>query len=172
MTTIEQIAVVAVTLGALVALWMLLKGAKGGTPARLIEEQLEVLRETVILLADDSVTIRKVVELTFVDAQVRLVSAADGKSAMELLEKEKFDVVIADVHMPAGTGYEVCEYAKKLHPEIPVLLLVGTFERFSEDLFRRCGADAVLKKPFNSPDLIRITSGLLQPQGGGSRAGP
>ena len=176
MTAVEQIVVVAVVLGALIALWIVLKRVAGGESPQLIEEphedlmrieeQHEVLEGAAVLLADESLTIQKVVELAFMDTSARLVCAADGKSAMDLLSKEDIDVVITDVHIPAVNGYEVCEYSKKLNPETPVLLLVATFEPFSKDLYRKCGADEVLKKPFDSADLIRIISTLLQRQRG------
>ncbi len=162
---IEQVGVTPVALGFLLALWAILRAGKGKVSAQFTKEQLEALKGAVVLLVDDSVTIQKVIELLFMDASVRLSCATNGESAMVLLEKQKFDLVITDVHMPTRNGYEVCEYAKRLNPKIPVLLLVGTFESFSEGLYKRCGADEVLKKPFNSADLMRITSRLLQQEG-------
>ena len=105
-----------------------------------------------LLLADDSVTIQKVIELTFADEGVRVVAFADGAAAMERLEEEAPDIVLADVFMPSKSGYEVCEYVK--HNEklkhIPVMLLVGSFEPFDEAEARRVGADDILTKPFQS----------------------
>ena len=81
---------------------------------------------------------------------------------MGLLERsDRFDAAIVDVHMPEKDGYEVCELAKSLHANLPVLLLVGVFEPFDEDRYRQCGADEVLKKPFDSQDLLRIMERLL-----------
>lgn len=164
MSTIEQVVVFALTLVTLVTLWRLLRGVAGGVSTPLTTEQMEALRGAVVLLADDSATIQKIVELIFKDASIRLICATDGESATDLLEKQKFDLVITDVHMPTTNGYEVCQYAKSLNPEIPVILLIGTFESFNEDLYRMCGADEVLKKPFHSADLMKITSRLLQQQ--------
>ncbi len=163
---IEQGGVAPVTLGFLLALWIILKTGIEKGRAEFTEEQREALKGAIVLLADDSVAIQENSKLTFMDASVRLICAANGESATKLLEKQEFDLVITDVHMPARNGYEVCEHAKRLKPEIPVLLLVGTFERFSEGLYKRCGADELLKKPFNRADLIRITCRLLQKAGG------
>lgn len=133
-----------------------------------IDNQLKGIKEpaaasagALVLLADDSALIQKVVELTFNDTSFRLICASDGKSAMDLLEKEKFDMIIADVHLRGRNGYEICEHAKRLYPEIPVLLLAGAFEELNEEPYRSCGADEVLKKPFNSAELIRVTGSLL-----------
>ena len=108
-----------------------------------------------ILLADDSVTIQKVVELTFMDENFRVDSVGNGAEAIAWLGERTPDVVISDVHMPGADGYEVCRRSKEIHPSVPVLLLVGTFETFDADAALRCGADGHLKKPFDSQELLR-----------------
>jgi CheY-like chemotaxis protein len=103
-----------------------------------------------ILLADDSVTIRKVVELTFMEEDYELTAVGDGREALPKLDEMVPDLVIADVHMGEVGGFEVCEEAKKKYPDVPVLLLVGTFEPFDRADVEKYGADAFLKKPFDS----------------------
>ena len=105
-----------------------------------------------LLLADDSVTIQKVIDLTFADEGVRVVAFSNGEDAIAHLEEVAPDIVLADVFMPSKNGYEVCEYVKtheKLR-HIPVMLLVGSFEPFDEAEARRVGADEILTKPFQS----------------------
>ncbi len=113
-----------------------------------------------ILLADDSVTIRKVVELTLMDEPYELVSVGSGSEALEKLSSE-IDLVIADVHMPGADGYEVCQEVKQRTPGVPVMLLVGTFESYDADKADAAGADDHLKKPFDSQDLLARVRGLL-----------
>jgi CheY-like chemotaxis protein len=114
-----------------------------------------------ILLADDSVTIQKVVELTFLDEDFRVVAVGDGAEAIRQLAEVAPDLVIADVHMPGADGYQVAEAVHRQRPGTPVLLLVGTFEVF--DTERASGANAAghLKKPFDSQDLLRQVKDLL-----------
>src|SRR6185503_10869530 len=105
-----------------------------------------------LLLADDSATIQKVIDLTFADEGVRVVAVGNGQEAIDQLLEVQPDIVLADVFMPARNGYEVCEYVKtneKLK-HIPVVLLVGSFEPFDEAEARRVGADDILTKPFQS----------------------
>jgi CheY-like chemotaxis protein len=105
-----------------------------------------------LLLADDSATIQKVIDLTFADEGVQVVSVGNGQDAIDCLLELKPDVVLADVFMPSLNGYEVCEYVKT-HEQlkhIPVMLLVGSFEPFDEAEARRVGADDILTKPFQS----------------------
>lgn len=114
-----------------------------------------------ILLADDSVTIQKVIELTFMDEDYEVTAVSNGDEAVALLDQLRPDFVIADVHMPGANGYEVCRRAKAALPGVPVLLLVGTFEPFDEGLSRSVGADAFLKKPFDSQELLQLVEQLL-----------
>lgn len=105
-----------------------------------------------LLLADDSATIQKVIDLTFADEGVRVVAVGNGQDAIDQLLEVAPDIVLADVFMPSRNGYEVCEYVKT-HEQlkhIPVVLLVGSFEPFDEAEARRVGADDILTKPFQS----------------------
>lgn len=114
-----------------------------------------------ILLADDSVTIQKVIELTFLDEDYEVKAVSNGDEAIAALPQVNPDFVIADVHMPGANGYEVCRRSKELRPDIPVLLLVGTFEPFDEGQSRAVGADSFLKKPFDSQELLQRVEDLL-----------
>lgn len=114
-----------------------------------------------ILLADDSVTIQKVVELTFLDEDFRVVTLGDGSEAIARLGEIRPDLVIADVHMPGAGGYEVAEAVGRLQPGTPVLLLVGTFEVFDAERAAGAGAAGHLKKPFDSQELLRRAKELL-----------
>ncbi|HEX5759424.1 MAG TPA: response regulator [Thermoanaerobaculia bacterium] len=116
-----------------------------------------------ILLADDSVTIQKVIELTFMDEDYEVTAVGNGDEAVAALGRDNPDLVIADVHMPGANGYEVCRRAKEWRPEVPVLLLVGTFEPFDEARGRDAGADSFLKKPFDSQELLQLVGRLLGP---------
>jgi len=116
-----------------------------------------------LLLADDSITIQKVVDLTFADEGVSVVCVNNGREAIERLEDFAADVVLADVFMPQMNGYEVCEYIKQNNKlkHIPVMLLVGSFEPFDEEEARRVGANDILTKPFQSIRRLIEKVGLL-----------
>ena len=108
-----------------------------------------------LLLADDSVTIQKVIELTFADEDVDVIAVGDGEQAIHQLKLNRPDIVLADVGMPQRDGYEVASFIKK-SPElahIPVLLLTGAFEPVDEVRAREVGCDGVLVKPFE-PQLV------------------
>ena len=117
-----------------------------------------------LLLADDSLTIQKVVSLTFNDEAMEVSTVGSGAEALKSLQESLPDIVLADVFMPEPNGYELCERLKRDERtrHIPVVLLVGTFEPFNEAEARRVGADDVLTKPFQSiRDLVNKVGGLL-----------
>ncbi len=114
-----------------------------------------------ILLADDSVTIRKVVELTFGDTDIRVEAVGSGHEALQRLRVLRPDLVLADVGLEQPSGYEICEAVKRSAHPVPVLLLAGTFEPFDSERARSCGADGHLVKPFESQTLIDQVETLL-----------
>lgn len=117
-----------------------------------------------LLLADDSVTIQKVVNLTFADEGIEVITVGDGDAAMEKFNESMPDLVMVDVNMPGLDGYRICEIIKNDDEtkHIPVILLVGSFEPFDEEEARRIGADDFLTKPFQSiRQLVNKVSDLL-----------
>lgn len=116
-----------------------------------------------ILLADDSITIQKVVNLTFSDEGIEVVAVSNGDAAERKLNEVKPDLVLADIFMPGKNGYELCE-AIKQNPQfrnVPVVLLVGAFEPFDQAEARRVHADAHLTKPFESRTLVETVRKLI-----------
>jgi len=121
-----------------------------------------------ILLADDSLTIQKVVELTFMEGDFEVTAVSNGDDALGMLGEISPDIVIADVHMPGADGFQICRATRESHPGVPVLLLVGTFEPFEEEAAAEAGANAHLKKPFDSQELLRLVEDLLGSAAAGS----
>src|SRR5213596_2660753 len=116
-----------------------------------------------ILLADDSITIQKVVELTFSDGDYEVTAVNNGAKAIQKLSELRPDIILSDIIMPEKNGYEVCEFVKS-HPDyrtIPVVLLTGTFEPFDPDRADKAGCDAVVTKPFESQSLIHKVEELI-----------
>jgi CheY-like chemotaxis protein len=116
-----------------------------------------------LLLADDSVTIQKVVGLSFASEDIVLVTVSNGDDAVVRARELRPDLVLADIVMPGRNGYEVCE-AIKTDPalrHIPVLLLTGTFEAFDQERARRVGADGHVTKPFEAQTLVQQVKDLM-----------
>ena len=116
-----------------------------------------------VLLADDSPTIQRVVELTFAGENVKVVSVGDGASAIDAIRESRPDLVLADIGMPGRSGYDVLEFVRSQPglSEVPVLLLAGAFEPIDQAQVARMGADGVLSKPFDPRTLIGRVGELL-----------
>ena len=117
-----------------------------------------------ILLADDSITIQKVIELTFSDEDFEVVTVGNGRLAVERVLEIRPDIVLCDIIMPEKDGYEVCDFIKR-HPQlsnVPVLLLTGAFEPFDQERAARVACDGFLAKPFEPETLIAKVKDLLQ----------
>ena len=108
-----------------------------------------------LLLADDSVTIQRVIELTFADEDIKVVAVSDGDQAIAQIDITPPDIVLADVGMPGKNGYEVAEHVKRSPrlSHIPVVLLTGAFEPVDQTKASSAGCDGVLAKPFE-PQLV------------------
>ena len=123
-----------------------------------------------LLLADDSVTIQRVVELTFSGEDIDVVAVSDGEQAIARITAEAPDIVLADIAMPKKNGYEVAAFIKE-HPtlsRVPVLLLAGAFEPVDEERARKVKSDGVLVKPFETHEVItrvrELIDGVRTPQ--------
>jgi len=116
-----------------------------------------------LLLADDSITIQKVVELVLAEEDFQIKSVSNGEDAFNLLETFKPDIVLADIEMPKVNGYNLCEKIKKnpVTSHIPVILLAGAFEPLDEELANQVGADDTVIKPFESQELISKINAAL-----------
>lgn len=116
-----------------------------------------------LLLADDSSTIQRVIELTFSGEDVEVLTAGDGEEAIARIPKEKPDIVLADIGMPKRSGYEVSAFVKgnaELQ-NIPVLLLAGAFEPVDEAKAKEAKCDGVLVKPFEPHHVIARVRELI-----------
>jgi CheY-like chemotaxis protein len=116
-----------------------------------------------LLVADDSLTIRKVIGMVFAVEDVSITFVDNGIDAVARARELKPDCVLADVLMPGKSGYEVCE-ALKADPAtaaIRVLLLAGNFEPFDEARARAVRADDFIVKPFESQALIDKVRALV-----------
>ena len=108
-----------------------------------------------ILIADDSIAVRKVAERLLAEAGWSVVLAANGEEALTYLKKDCPDVIVSDVIMPDKSGYEVCAFVRATATlaATPVLLISGIVNDEVTKQAETCKADGVLKKPFQGTSL-------------------
>lgn len=116
-----------------------------------------------VLLADDSVTIQKVVGIIFANEGFELTIVSTGDEAVSKAMEIKPDVLLVDALMPGKNGYEVCREIRQ-NPALShtaILLMTGAFEVVDEEKNRQSGADEFITKPFESQTLIEATNRMI-----------
>lgn len=121
-----------------------------------------------LLLADDSITIQKVVQITFASEDFQITSVDNGDAALDKIKAAKPHIVLADVVMPGKNGYDLCQTIKADAglKGVPVILLAGTFEPFDPERAKAVGADDYIVKPFETQALIDKVKRLVGMEAG------
>ena len=117
-----------------------------------------------LLLADDSITVQRVIALTFQGEGIEVIAVGDGDQAVDAIDRERPQIVLADLSMPGRDGYAVAEYVKRspeLSKDIRVVLLTGAAEPVEEARSRALGIDGVLSKPFEPHVATALVRRLL-----------
>ena len=118
-----------------------------------------------ILLADDSITIRKVVGIIFATEDYQLSMVDNGDEAFTMAQSDVPDLIIADIAMPGKDGFELCQAVKSTPQcagKTAVMLLPGAFDHFDESKAQDVCADGWLTKPFESQALLDKVAQLLE----------
>jgi CheY-like chemotaxis protein/predicted regulator of Ras-like GTPase activity (Roadblock/LC7/MglB family) len=125
-----------------------------------------------VLVVDDSLSVRKVVEKALEGRGLQVLAAASGSEAIEMLERDRPDVVICDVVLPDKDGYQICEYVRA-HAAMgttPVMLISGIDNGTVQARAAEVRSDEVMFKPFGVEDLVRKIHRLLESRADGAAA--
>lgn len=115
-----------------------------------------------ILVVDDEQSLREVLSIMLKRTGYAVTSVADGEEAVELLNKEIFDLVITDLRMPKGDGMEVLKAAKSASPETVVLVITAFATADSAVEAMKQGAYDYLTKPFQIDEVQLIIRNALE----------
>jgi len=115
----------------------------------------------VILIVDDDAHIRELIRVFLNQAGFQTLEASDGSKALEVLEREKVEMVILDIMMPNMDGWQMCEELRKDY-ELPVLMLTAKGETVHKVRGFETGADDYLVKPFEPAELVARVKALLK----------
>lgn len=117
----------------------------------------------VILVADDSPTIRKFVSISLKVKGFEIIQVSDGMEALEILPTGQVDLVITDLNMPNIDGFELIRTIRSNedYKEIPIIILssLSSSEEIEQGIL--CGANAYLLKPFDSKRVLYEVSKFL-----------
>ena len=117
-----------------------------------------------VLLADDSLSVARAIELAFLKTGIRVLTVASGERALSELEAEQPDAILADIGLARISGYDIATYVKNRPAlkHIPVLLLIGPFDRVDEARARATGCDGVVVKPIDAASLVSLVRAVLR----------
>jgi len=109
-----------------------------------------------ILIVEDEAKLRRLLELQLLDEGFLSQSAADAETGLQLLDKEKFDLIVTDFKLPGMTGLEFLQAAKRINAGIPVIIMTayGTVESAVEAM--KFGASDYVLKPFSLAELVLV----------------
>ncbi len=116
-----------------------------------------------ILIVEDEKPINDLIEMNLSEAGYECTCAYDGMTAANILEKERFDLVLLDIMLPEVDGYELLEYIKPM--EIPVIFLTAKGSVADRVKGLRLGADDYLVKPFEIVELLARVETILRRAG-------
>ena len=113
-----------------------------------------------ILLAEDEVTLREVVEVFFQKNGFEIDAVDNGTDACSLADKQKYDVVILDIMMPGMDGKEVCRHIRSKY-DVPIIFLTALGDECDIISGYEIGADEYVIKPFSTKVLLMKVNALI-----------
>ena len=121
-------------------------------------------RKQVVLIADDSSTVRKFVAFSLAARSLEVVTAVDGMDALEKISQTpKVDLIIVDLNMPNMDGFEFIQNIRgsELHRNVPIIILSSERGEESKQRGKEVGADAYIEKPFDAKNIEYQVSKFL-----------
>lgn len=116
---------------------------------------------TTILAVDDSVTMRKVLEITFAGPEFRCVTVPGPDAALDKIKSDKPGVAVVDVTLEGKNGYELCKAIKQASPSTPVLILSSKQNPYDAAKGTAASADDFMDKPYDSTQMLEKVRKLL-----------
>jgi twitching motility two-component system response regulator PilG len=123
--------------------------------------------EPVVLVVDDSPTVRKIVQLTLQRERIQVLTAADGLSALATVADAHPDLILLDIMLPRMDGYNICQVIRKSqkYRDLPIIMLSGKDGIFDKMRGKLAGSSDYITKPFDSADLVQTVKRYLSAPG-------
>lgn len=129
-----------------------------------MNEEQQSKHKQVVLIADDSSTVRKFVTFSLTSQSLEVVTAVDGMDALEKISQiPKVDLIIVDLNMPNMDGFEFIQNVRgsELHRNVPIIILSSERGEESKRRGKEVGADAYIEKPFDTKNIEYQVSKFL-----------
>ncbi|HSH25114.1 MAG TPA: response regulator transcription factor [Massilibacterium sp.] len=115
-----------------------------------------------VIVVDDELSIVTLLQYNLEQAGFKVITAMDGKKALELAETERADVMILDLMIPELDGMEVCKQMRLKHITTPILMLTAKDDEFDKVLGLELGADDYMTKPFSPRELVARVKAIIR----------
>jgi len=115
-----------------------------------------------ILVVEDEEHIAQGLIFNLEQEGYRVTHTETGAAAMQMLDRERFDLVVLDLMLPDGHGIDICQKIRETSPQLPILILTALSEEQSRIRGLQAGADDYLSKPFNLEEFLLRISGMLR----------
>jgi len=128
-----------------------------------LSAKVEEEREKIVMVVDDSITIRKVTERMLSRHNMKVVTAKDGIDALAQLQEIKPDVMLLDIEMPRMDGYEVATHIRNDErlKDLPIIMITSRSGSKHKDKAMAIGVNKYLGKPYQEDDLIQNIHELI-----------
>ncbi|MBC7429653.1 MAG: response regulator [Bacteriovorax sp.] len=116
-----------------------------------------------ILVADDSLTIQKVIGITLANSGYELVECVNEEELFRKIQSNHFDLILLDFNLSdSRSGYELSKQINNVMPGAAIIVMLGTFDTIDEGQFSSCGISDKIVKPFESSKFIKKCRDLLE----------
>ena len=116
-----------------------------------------------ILVADDSLTIQKVVGITLANSDYELVQALTEQELFQKINSDQFALVLLDFNLSDDKdGYQLAKELKKAQPSTPIMVMLGTFDSVDDNQLKESGISDKVVKPFESHKFIQLCENLIE----------
>ena len=129
-----------------------------------MKEEQQSKHKQVVLIADDSSTVRKFVTFSLASQSLEVVTAVDGMDALEKISQiPQVDLIIVDLNMPNMDGFEFIQNVRgsELHRDVPIIILSSERGEESKQRGIAVGANAYIEKPFDAKNIEYQVSKFL-----------
>ena len=124
------------------------------------------MRKASILVVDDDPFMVDIIVELLEESGHSFRTALNGIEALDVIQKEAFDIVISNVHMPGMDGLELMSRVQDIAPTVPFIITSGNVEDHAQTQILEAGAQAFLKKPFKLDELTESVNRILEAREG------
>lgn len=115
-----------------------------------------------ILVVEDEARIARFITKGLRQQQMEVTVVADGETALQLLQKQDFDIILLDLGLPGLSGWEVMEQLQQQQSNVPAVIMTALSEISNAERALAMGAIAYLQKPFSFAELLEIIQSHLR----------